>query len=138
MDQDFSAPKKRVRKPSMKMVRMMAMGACMKVAHSPTALQKPSYVVKGRLGLLATASATGPFRKPKPTMTGVPTAPKVTGTLLKTRQITAAAMAGKPRASSRGAAGVPKPAAPSMNAPNMKPMMMAWRRRSRLTFCMPC
>ena len=59
---------------------------------------------------------------------GVPTAPKLTGKLLNTRQMMAAAMAGKPRASRSGAAsaaGVPKPAAPSMKAANMYPMMIA-------------
>ena len=76
----------------------------------------------------------------KPTRTGVPTAPKVVGTLLKARQTTAAHSGGKPRPSSSGAAsaaGVPKPAAPSMKAANMKPMMMVCTRRSGLIFFMP-
>ena len=44
-----------------------------------------------------------------------------------------AAMAGNPTAMSRGAAtaaGVPNPAAPSMKAPNIQAMIMAWMRRS--------
>ena len=76
----------------------------------------------------------------KPCRMGVPTAPKVTGTLLKARQTTAAHRGGKPRPSSRGAAkaaGVPKPAAPSMKAANMKPMMMVCRRLSGLILLMP-
>jgi len=71
---------------------------------------------------------------------GVPTAPKDTGKELKTRQMTAAARGGKPRDSKSGAAraaGVPKPAAPSMKAANMKPIMMAWMRLSRLMPCIP-
>ena len=40
--QERSGPQKRVMKPSMKMVRIIAIGPCMKVAHSPTTLAKPS------------------------------------------------------------------------------------------------
>ena len=58
---------------------------------------------------------------------GVPTAPKGTGVLFKIRAHIAAQSGGKPTLINNGAAraaGVPKPAAPSMNAPNMKPMMI--------------
>ena len=64
---------------------------------------------------------------------GVPTAPKETGVLLKMSATMAAASGGKPSPTSSGparAAGVPNPAAPSMKAPNIQPMMIAWTRRS--------
>jgi len=59
---------------------------------------------------------------------GVPTAPKDTGVLWMIKVTITAAMAGKPMATSIGAAtaaGVPKPAEPSMKEPNRKAMIMA-------------
>ncbi len=75
-----------------------------------------------------------------PTTMGVPTAPKDTGVLCTSMPISTAAMAGKPMATSRGAAiaaGVPKPEAPSMKQPNSQAMMMAWMRRSGLMVVKP-
>ena len=75
-----------------------------------------------------------------PTRIGVPTAPNVTGVLWMMRVHITAASAGKPSASSSGpatAAGVPKPDAPSMNAPNIQATMISWTRRSRETFMKP-
>lgn len=54
-----------------------------------------------------------------PMITGVPTAPKGTGALSATNAIVAAAIGLKPKATSNGpvtTAGVPNPAAPSINA----------------------
>lgn len=68
-----------------------------------------------------------------PTRIGVPTAPKATGVDWTIRAESTAAMAGKPIATSRGAAiaaGVPNPAAPSSNPPNSQATMIAWTRRS--------
>ncbi len=83
------------------------------------------------------ASAAVPESPPfTPMMMGVPSAPKVTGADWMINPHMTAAMAGKPSASSRGAAtaaGVPKPEAPSMNDPNSHAMMIAWTRRSGLT-----
>jgi len=83
------------------------------------------------------ASAAVPERPPfTPMMTGVPRAPKVTGVDWMISPHMTAAMAGKPRARSRGAAtaaGVPNPEAPSMNDPNSQAMMIACTRRSGLT-----
>ena len=64
---------------------------------------------------------------------GVPAAPNGTGVEFKIRQLMAAAIGGKPRPMRSGAAmaaGVPKPAAPSMKALNAKPMMTSWMRAS--------
>lgn len=58
---------------------------------------------------------------------GVPTAPKETGVLWITMPATTAAMAGNPSPASNGthtAAGVPKPAEPSMNDPKSHAMMI--------------
>ena len=63
----------------------------------------------------------------------MPAAPNGTGVEFRMRQATAAAIGGKPRPMSKGAAiaaGVPKPAAPSMNALKAKPMMTSWMRAS--------
>jgi hypothetical protein len=68
-------------------------------------------------------------------MIGVPSAPKVTGVDWMISPHMTAAMAGKPSASSSGAAtaaGVPKPDAPSMKEPNSQAMITAWTRRSGL------
>ena len=68
-----------------------------------------------------------------PTTIGVPTAPKLTGVDWMMRPARTAAIAGKPRASKSGAttaAGVPKPAAPSMKEPKSQAMMMTCTRRS--------
>ena len=83
--------------------------------------------------LAAMAASTLVRRVLRPNHTGVPTAPKVTGIELRIRLTHTAARAGKPRPRSRGAqmaAGVPKPAEPSIKAPNKKAMMMVWTRRS--------
>ena len=58
---------------------------------------------------------------------GVPTAPYGTGVLFMINAHIAAQSGGKPKPINSGAAraaGVPNPAAPSMNAPNMKPMII--------------
>ena len=75
-----------------------------------------------------------------PTRMGVPTAPNVTGVLWMISVHITAARAGNPSASSSGpatAAGVPKPDAPSMNAPNIQATMMSCTRRSRDTSMKP-
>jgi hypothetical protein len=75
-----------------------------------------------------------------PISVGVPTAPKETGVTLAISATITAARAGNPRDSSRGAAraaGVPNPAAPSMNPPNNQAMMMACTRRSAEMFIKP-
>ena len=64
---------------------------------------------------------------------GVPAAPKGTGVEFRIKQEIAAAIGGKPRPIKSGAAiaaGVPKPAAPSMKALNAKPTMTSWMRAS--------
>ena len=107
-------------KPSMKMGRMKIIGPCINVAVCPTDFQYMS--TEASCPPATAASTTDLMEAPKPTRTGVPTAPKVTGKELNTRQMTAAASGGKPKESSSGAAkaaGVPKPAAPSMKAANM-------------------
>ncbi len=87
------------------------------------------------------ALMVGFSRPPRtPTRIGVPTAPKVTGVLWIIMPIMTAAMAGKPRATSRGAAmaaGVPKPEAPSMKEPKSQAMMTTWTRRSLLMLAKP-
>jgi len=58
---------------------------------------------------------------------GVPTAPYATGVLFMIRAHIAAQSGGNPKPINSGAAraaGVPKPAAPSINAPNMKPIII--------------
>jgi hypothetical protein len=76
------------------------------------------------------------FRPPvTPTRMGVPTAPKVTGVLWTIMPSMTAAAAGKPSATSSGAAmaaGVPKPDAPSMKQPKSQAMITVWTRRSVL------
>ena len=72
-------------------------------------------------------SATSPLTILNAVAAGVPTAPKGTGVLFSTSATMAAHKGGKPTLISRGAAsaaGVPKPAAPSMNAPNIKPIII--------------
>ena len=76
----------------------------------------------------------------RPTRIGVPTAPKDTGVLCTSMPRITAASAGKPMATSSGAAmaaGVPKPEAPSMKQPNSQPMISAWIRRSGLMVAKP-
>ncbi len=79
-------------------------------------------------------SSSGPASPPvTPTRIGVPAAPKVTAVLWIIIPIMTAAAAGNPIATIRGAAtaaGVPKPAAPSMKAPKSQAMMTSWTRRS--------
>ena len=61
-------------------------------------------------------------------VTGVPTAPKETAEESKTSVIIAAAIGGNPRLTSKGpasAAGVPKPAADSINEQKEKPIIQA-------------
>ncbi len=68
-----------------------------------------------------------------PTSIGVPTAPNETGVDWMISVTMTAAMAGKPMATSSGAAmaaGVPKPEAPSISEPNSQAMMIACTRRS--------
>ncbi len=64
---------------------------------------------------------------------GVPSAPKATGAVLPMSASLAASNGLNPRpiiTAPLMATGVPKPAAPSMNAPNAKAMSNAWMRRS--------
>lgn len=68
-----------------------------------------------------------------PMMIGVPTAPKVTAVLWMISAEAHAARGGKPSATSSGpatAAGVPKPAAPSINDPNSQATINACTRAS--------
>ena len=70
-----------------------------------------------------------------PTKMAVPTAPNVTGVLWIIMPIITAPAAGKPMATMRGAAtaaGVPKPAAPSMKEPKSQAMITTWTLRSSL------
>lgn len=63
-----------------------------------------------------------------PPKNGVPTAPKGTGTVLKIRTTKAAAKGGNPNPTNNGpakAAGVTKPAAPSIKPPNIEQIIMA-------------
>ena len=64
---------------------------------------------------------------------GVPMPPQATGAVLAIRQSRAAWNGWKPsptRNAAEIATGAPKPAAPSMNAPNEKATRTAWSRRS--------
>src|SRR5712691_1163683 len=66
--------------------------------------------------------------------TGVAIEPKATGAVLASKQIAAAKKGENSKPASIAAAtatGVPKPAAPSMNAPNANAMSSACTRRSR-------
>jgi hypothetical protein len=66
-------------------------------------------------------------------MSGVPSAPKATGAVLPINAMPADGKGLKPSAINMAAeiaTGVPKPAAPSMNAPKLKAMSSAWIRRS--------
>ena len=68
--------------------------------------------------------------------TGTPMEPKATGAVLAIRQMPAANNGENPSPVSMAAAtatGVPKPAAPSMNAPKAKAISMACKRRSRVS-----
>ena len=61
-------------------------------------------------------------------MVGVPIAPKLTAVLSHIKVTTAAATGGNPKLTNSGAAkaaGVPNPAAPSINEENIQPIMMA-------------
>ena len=65
--------------------------------------------------------------------TGIPMEPKATGAVFASRQMPAAKNGEKPSPVSMAAAtatGVPKPAAPSTNAPNANAISIACRRRS--------
>jgi hypothetical protein len=64
---------------------------------------------------------------------GVPMAPKATGAVLPIRARSAACKGRKPSPISMAAeiaTGVPKPAAPSMNAPKLNAISSSWMRRS--------
>lgn len=77
---------------------------------------------------------------PKAVVTGVPTAPKDTAVESKIKVIIAAASGGNPRHTSKGpasAAGVPKPAADSINEQKEKPIMQACTRLSGQMFINP-
>ena len=66
-------------------------------------------------------------------LVGVPAAPNGTGVELNMRHARAAAIGGAPRPITSGAqmaAGVPKPAAPSMKAAKAKPTITSWMRAS--------
>ena len=76
-----------------------------------------------------------------PIRIGVPAAPNDTGVLWMIMPAVTAARPGNPSPTSSGtatAAGVPNPAAPSMNEPNSQATMMTWTRRSRVMFVKPC
>ena len=82
---------------------------------------------------IALSGITGMPVMPASVVTGMPMEPNATGAVLAIRQMAAAWNAGKPRPVSiapETATGAPKPAAPSMNAPNEKAMNSACRRRS--------
>src|SRR6516162_4877562 len=72
----------------------------------------------------------------KPNHIGVPTAPKVTGTVFITNVRIATRTASKPRPTSRGAAiaaGVPKPLAPSILNGHAHPTIINWATGLALT-----
>ena len=72
---------------------------------------------------------------PARVITGMPIEPKATGDVLANRQMAAALNGENPKPVNIAAAtatGVPKPAAPSTNAPNAKPIKMACRRGSEV------
>ena len=71
---------------------------------------------------------------------GTPAAPKATGVEFNISVTIAAAIGGNPRPTSSGAAsaaGVPKPATPSIKAPNIHPMMMTCIRLSSVILSKP-
>ena len=85
--------------------------------------------IAGRKAGSSSSAAVSPDASPVfiPTNMGVPTAPNETGVHWIIIPATTAASAGKPKATKSGthtAAGVPKPAEPSMNEPNSHAMMM--------------
>ena len=100
-----------------------------------TATESSSAPKPGRPLEFTQSSTEGSFDRPvlTPTRIGVPAAPKDTGVLCMIIPAVTAAIAGNPRPTSSGtatAAGVPNPAAPSMNEPNNQAMMITCTRRS--------
>jgi len=78
------------------------------------------------------ASLSSPVISPSVRI-GTPMDPQATGAVLAIRQSRAAWNGRKPsptRNAAEIATGAPKPAAPSMNAPNEKAISTAWSRRS--------
>ena len=74
-------------------------------------------------------------------MIGVPSAPNATGAVLPINDSPAAGSGLNPRPISIAAeiaTGVPKPAAPSMNAPKLKAISSAWMRRSSASPAIEC
>ena len=89
------------------------------IAHS-----RPTIALSARTGRPVTVASV---------VTGMPMDPNATGAVLASRQMPAAKNGSKPRPASIApdtATGAPKPAAPSMKAPNEKAMNIACRRRS--------
>ncbi len=82
------------------------------------------------------SSSSGIPVMPASVTTGTPIEPNATGAVFASRQMPAAKNGEKPRPVSIAAAtatGVPKPAAPSMNAPKANAISMACRRRSAVS-----
>ncbi len=90
-------------------------------------------IIAHRRPTIALSAITGRPVTVASVVTGMPIDPNATGAVLASRQIPAAKNGSKPRPASIApeiATGAPKPAAPSMNAPNEKAMNIACSRRS--------
>ena len=115
--------------------------ACRTATFSPMKARKSVHSAKPRPA--AYSAMAGSVESPvlTPTRIGVPAAPKLTGVLWMIIPAVTAAMPGKPsptRSGTATAAGVPKPADPSMNAPKSQAMMITCTRRSGVMSVKPC
>ncbi len=130
---DLFLPKKRVIMTTIQVGMSTPAVACNKTALAVTAWRKSGMVMPA--AARSAANAPPPNPPCTPTRIGVPTAPNVTAVLCTIMPNMTAVAAGNPSATSRGAAtaaGVPNPAAPSMNEPNSHATMTTWTRRSSL------
>ncbi len=130
---DRLLPKKRVIMTTIRVGISVPVIPCREAAYAVITCR---YSSKERPTALSRALSSGLDRPScTPMRIGVPTAPKVTAVLWIIIPIITAAAAGKPKATIKGAAtaaGVPNPAAPSMNEPNSQAMMTTCTRRSSL------
>ncbi len=130
---DLFLPKNRVMNTTSNSGISVPTMACSSATLNPTKARKPSHCPKpmSATAVFTDSSPAKPLLTP--TRIGVPTAPNDTGVLWIIIPATTAAIAGKPSPTISGtvtAAGVPNPAAPSINAPNSQAMMMTCTRRS--------
>ena len=134
----FSLPKKRVSIITITTGITVPTSACTIATWLVMSCRKISQLEPFATSCAPIAAVSRPLLTPM--MIGVPTAPKDTGVLCTNMPSSTAAIAGKPIATSSGAAiaaGVPKPDAPSMKHPNSHAMMIAWIRRSGLIVANP-